>query len=94
MKISLRSRVKYKNCGRVREAIEAVYDLNVSSYNKNKSSSVCLLIVCKSLATACVALNVVMHISNNPISASVLKLFTTIKSREYDREHVSSIMGF
>jgi len=31
---------------------------------------------------ACVLLKVVRHISNYPVLASVLKLFTTIKSRE------------
>ena len=50
MKISQRSWVKYKNCGSVREAIEAFYDLNVSSHNINKSSTVCFRTGCKSLA--------------------------------------------
>ena len=34
------------------------------------------------------------HISNNAISASVLKLFTTIKSSEYKRAHAPSLLRF
>jgi hypothetical protein len=50
MKISQRSWVKYKNCGSFREGIETFYDLDVSSHNINKNSTVCFRTGCKSLA--------------------------------------------